>query len=98
MYELKVGRELIFLYPTHPIQSCYIHGPIIIIHEFHRDASLETKLQGRYRNPLTDTVNVCIVFAVPGRKSSNSNRVRFRQGALIWRSRRKQLGAAAEAH
>jgi len=26
---------------------------IIIIHEFHRDASLETKLQGRYMSRIT---------------------------------------------
>jgi len=29
------------------------HNIIIIIHEFHRDASLETKLQGRYVSRIT---------------------------------------------
>ena len=33
--------------------SCFLrHIIIIIIHEFHRDASLETKLQGRYLGEL----------------------------------------------
>jgi len=30
---------------------------IIIIHEFHRDASLETKLQGRYSGPIRLLLN-----------------------------------------
>jgi len=31
----------------------HVQGIIIIIHEFHRDASLETKLQGRYVSRIT---------------------------------------------
>jgi len=32
---------------------CTFFIVIIIIHEFHRDASLETKLQGRYVSRIT---------------------------------------------
>jgi len=37
----------------HVVLLTIIYAIIIIIHKFHRDASLETKLQGRYVSHIT---------------------------------------------